>query len=127
MLRSWLNFVSYLRQLRLVRLPMLTLTARPSALTLCAGLTLCACGNQGFDSKLLASEPAAITPQLSDPPKWMTTGCPAIKALPDKAATQNEVEGMWNFDVEGYETCRLKYYALRNYYRKRDEALRAAR
>lgn len=79
----------------------------------------------GPDPSLLAKAPVAVKPQLQEPPKWMLAGCPKLRTLPDKAMSQKEVEVSWGPDIGAYEACRLRYYALRKYYRERDAALSA--
>ena len=54
----------------------------------------------------------------------MTAACKRPTKLPDKSLGQAEVEKAWATDLQLLELCRNKHTALRNYYRKRDDALR---
>ncbi len=55
----------------------------------------------------------------------MTEGCTILRPLPERAFKQRDTEEQWAKDAAAYEACRLRYYALRSYYRKRDAALRS--
>jgi hypothetical protein len=95
---------------------------------LSAGLTAFVAGCQDLprdQADLLAGiQATAKPPELQDPPAWMTVGCPELTKLPEKEAVQQEVEGYWGGDEEVYKKCRIKHAALRNFYRRRDAALR---
>ena len=93
---------------------------------LCAALILSACSNGPGLSGLLGQQvPVAVAPQLTDPPAWMVSGCPELAPLPKHAFNQKDTEAAWARDAASYHNCRMRYYALRNYYRKRDSGLRA--
>lgn len=82
---------------------------------------LCACEAARDLSALTA--PSA-KPQLEDPPAWMLVGCSKLKKIPEHALNQKTTEAVIAHDTKIYEDCYLRYYALRNFYRKRDDALR---
>ena len=69
----------------------------------------------------------AVAPRLEEPPKWMTSGCPSLAKLRESELPQEEAESEWGADAQLYENCRVKHAALRNFYRKRDAALRTAK
>ena len=66
----------------------------------------------------------AQAPQLEEPPAWMRASCAKLDKLAEREPSQEEVEGDWGSDTQVYERCRIRHAALRNFYRKRDEALR---
>ena len=92
-------------------------------------LFVAACGpdpeGAAFDP-LAGMHPVAKAPQLSDPPSWMVAGCPNLIKLVERDYPQSEVEDTWRLDERVYEECKIRHAALRNFYRKRDEVLRAA-
>jgi hypothetical protein len=93
---------------------------------LSATLILCGC-SAGLGLNWDATAPIADKPELGAPPTWMTTGCPKLAPLGNKQLSQAEVLSRWGTDSEAYHNCRSKYYALRKFYKERDEALRGVK
>ncbi len=94
-------------------------------------LTASISGGCGATSGLLASAkdepvplPATVKPVLKDPPKWATTPCTRLKALPRKEMTQKEIEDKWDGDVDVLNDCQAKHTMMLKFYRQRDQALR---